>query len=236
MPELRPLAALLRARRAGPPRRGPARPCPSGRAAAAPGTRSRPSWRRTSRARPSTRPGSAAPCSRAAMFTASPVSIRSRVPLHALLVDEHLAGLDADPHRELRLALGREPAVQLGQHRLHLERRAHRPFGVVLVGAGDAEDRQHRIAHELLGQALVAGDLLGEAVESPSRPGSGRSRDPPSRRARWSPPGRRTGRWRTCAPGGAAPARRSARRSSSRTGRGRRSPHCTVGRSAPAEE
>jgi hypothetical protein len=83
----------------------------------------------------------------------------------ALEVDEHLAGLDADPHRERGLALGREPAVQLGQDGVHLEGGANRALRVVLVGPRDPEDRQDRIAHELLEEPLVPRDLLGDPVE-----------------------------------------------------------------------
>ena len=70
----------------------------------------------------------------------------------ALDVHEHLAGLDADPHRERRLALGREAAVQLGQDGLHLERGADGALGVVLVRARHAEHGEHGVAHELLEQ------------------------------------------------------------------------------------
>ena len=83
----------------------------------------------------------------------------------SFLIDEHLAGLHADPHRELRPALGGEPAVQLGKDRLHLDRRADGALGVVLVRARHAEDGQHGVAHELLEEPLVAPDLLGQSVE-----------------------------------------------------------------------
>ena len=58
-----------------------------------------------------------------------------------------------------------ELAVQLGEDGLHLHAGVHGAFGVVLVRAGDAEHGQDRVAHELLEQALVPGDLLGQAVE-----------------------------------------------------------------------
>ena len=46
-----------------------------------------------------------------------------------------------------------------------VERRADRPLGVVAVGDGQAEDRHHRIADELLDGAAVVGDhLAGDRV------------------------------------------------------------------------
>ncbi len=83
----------------------------------------------------------------------------------ALQVDQHLAGLDADAHRELRLALAGERPVQLAQHRLHLEGRTHGALGVVLVGLRDAEHGEHRVAHELLEVSPVARDLLRQPIE-----------------------------------------------------------------------
>ncbi len=93
-----------------------------------------------------------------------PVTRRRR----ALEVDEHLAGLDADAHRDLRLGLRGKGAVQLGEHRLHLERAADRSLGIVLVDGGDAENREEGVTHELLEQAAVALDLFAEAIERPA--------------------------------------------------------------------
>ena len=87
------------------------------------------------------------------------------------LVHEHLARLHADPHRELRPALRGEPAVQLGEDRLHLDRRADGALGVVLVRPRHAEDGQDGVAHELLEEPLVATDLLGQSVERPADDG-----------------------------------------------------------------
>ena len=89
-----------------------------------------------------TRPGSAADCEprRGVHRVAGdhPVAGASG----SLEVHEHLAGLDADPHLELRAALGGERPVQLGQDGLHLEPRPDRALGVVLVRRRDAEQRR----------------------------------------------------------------------------------------------
>ena len=89
----------------------------------------------------------------------------------ALEVDEHFAGLDADPHRELWLALSCEPSVQLGQDREHLQRGTNCPLGVIFVGFRDTEHRQHGVAHELLEVSPVALDLSREPVEGASHYG-----------------------------------------------------------------
>src|SRR5205809_4203271 len=70
-------------------------------------------------------------------------------------VDEHLAGLHADPQPELGPALRRELEPEVSHCRLHLEGGSHGAFGVVLVDGRHAEDGQHGIAGELLDRALV---------------------------------------------------------------------------------
>jgi hypothetical protein len=89
----------------------------------------------------------------------------------SVLIDEHLPGLDADPHLESRLAFGREGPIELGEDRLHLQRGSDRTFGIILVGTRDAEDRQEGIAHKLLEQPLVTPDLIGQPVECPPHHG-----------------------------------------------------------------
>ena len=83
----------------------------------------------------------------------------------SLHIDQDVAGLDPDPHRELRLPLRREPVVQLGQDRLHLERGADGPLRIVLMRLRHPEHREHRVAHELLEQPAVALDLDAQPVE-----------------------------------------------------------------------
>ena len=74
--------------------------------------------------------------------------------------DDDLARLDADPEREHAVEVGSEPA-------LHRERRVQRPLGVVLVRLGNAEDRHHRVARELLDRAAGAADLVRHRVVEP---------------------------------------------------------------------
>ena len=83
-------------------------------------------------------------------------------------VDEHLARLHTDPHRELRFPFVGEPAVQLREHGLHLEGGADGPIRVVFVRARHTEDRQDRVTHELLEEPLVPRDLLRQPIERPT--------------------------------------------------------------------
>lgn len=94
-------------------------------------------------------------------------------------VDEHLARLDADPHRKRRLAFCGEPAVQLGQDRLHLERGADGTLCVVLVRPRDAEHCEDGVAHDLLQQPLVeeGGTALVAELRALGVPGAARRAD-----------------------------------------------------------
>ena len=69
---------------------------------------------------------------------------------------DHLAGGDPDPdlHR-----LG--AVAQVAQRRSDRERGERRPDRVVVVGAGPAEDREDRVADELLARAVEAFDGVG---------------------------------------------------------------------------
>ena len=81
------------------------------------------------------------------------------------LIDEDLAGLDADAQAQLRVAFAPQLAGQLDHRGLHLQRGPDGALGVVLVDGRDPEDGQHRVAGELLDQALVARDLGAQAIE-----------------------------------------------------------------------
>jgi len=71
------------------------------------------------------------------------------------LVDDDLAGFDADPRLELHLV---HPVDDR-------ERRADRSFGVVLVGLRDAEGGHDCVAGEFLHRAAVGLDAAGDAFE-----------------------------------------------------------------------
>ena len=75
------------------------------------------------------------------------------------------AGVDGDVQGH-RLAEPRRPFVAqrcaAGQH---VERGVERPLRIVLVSDRRAEDGEDGIAHELLDEAVVAGDRLGERLE-----------------------------------------------------------------------
>ncbi len=74
-------------------------------------------------------------------------------------VDDHLAGVHADPQRERR--------VELGETLAHRERRVKRTLGVVLQRRGSAERRHHGVAGELLDGAADPLDLLRHRREEP---------------------------------------------------------------------
>ena len=80
--------------------------------------------------------------------------------------DERLARVDADANLELerRLVL-----VQLRDGVADRERRAHRALGVVLVRDRRAEDRDDRVADELLDRAAVALELVRAAARGTAR-------------------------------------------------------------------
>ena len=68
---------------------------------------------------------------------------------------DDLTGVDADPGRD------REPL----EFAAHLDRRPDGPQSVVLVQVGHAEERHHRVAHELLDGAAVTLDHGAHGVE-----------------------------------------------------------------------
>ena len=88
---------------------------------------------------------------------------RLRAPAEA--TRHHRPRVKADVERH-RLA---EPPLPLPAERRgalqHVQRRPHRPLRVVLVGHRRAEHRHDRVAHELLHEAVIARDRLGQRVE-----------------------------------------------------------------------
>ena len=106
-------------------------------------------------------------CRRAAVFTASPVSIRCRAPSARSTSTRISPGLDPDPQPERRPALRLQLAVEGGDLDLDGERRPDRPLRVVLVGDGHAEDGEDRVADELLEEPAVPLDLALGALEGP---------------------------------------------------------------------
>jgi len=75
-----------------------------------------------------------------------------------LVPSHHLAGVDPDPDPQLGHVALRERDIQPLDSSLHVERGPHRPEGIVLVRAREAEHRHHRVADELLHRAAVALD------------------------------------------------------------------------------
>ena len=67
----------------------------------------------------------------------------------AYRVDHDGTGVEADARGELRLAGSRVTGVELGKRPLDRERGAHRPFGVVLLRMGIAEQRHQPVAEFL---------------------------------------------------------------------------------------
>ncbi len=107
-----------------------------------------------------TRPGSARAWSRAATFTASPVTMPSSVPWAITS-----PVLIADAHGELAARARRELRAQGGQAPVHRERAPDGAHGIVLVRDRGAERGDHRVADELLHRPAEPVDLLGHRVE-----------------------------------------------------------------------
>ena len=82
--------------------------------------------------------------------------------------DEHLAGVHADPQVDVDPVL----VAHLGEPFLHAQRGAHRALGVVLVRDRRAEERDERVADDLVDLAAERGDLGREALEAVGRRGS----------------------------------------------------------------
>ena len=89
------------------------------------------------------------------------VAHHGRVAAGAHRADEHLTGVDADAQGHLRRLVGRE----LLERFLHLQRGAHAAFGVVLVRDRDAEDRDDRVADDLVELAAERAHVGDEALE-----------------------------------------------------------------------
>ena len=102
---------------------------------------------------------------RAARLTRSPTTTRSPSP-RPRGPDHHLAGVDADPHRQLDAEAVLEAAVELFERTPHGEGGAHRPVRVVLVGPPQTEDGHHRVTDVLLDDATLGldGDAPGGEV------------------------------------------------------------------------
>ena len=80
----------------------------------------------------------------------------------------HRARVDADAHGEAHADRLLELVVQADKSLAHLDRRVHRPQRVVLVHHRRAEDRHHRVAHELADRAAMA---LDDGCHLPEEPG-----------------------------------------------------------------
>src|SRR6185369_15967723 len=81
------------------------------------------------------------------------------------VADHDLARVDADAHLELQAALLAERRVEPRQLAAHVDGRPNRTQGVVLMERGYPEDRDHRVADELLDRAAVALEDLAHRLE-----------------------------------------------------------------------
>ena len=66
-----------------------------------------------------------------------------------LPVDHHPAGLDRDPPGERQVVVGAHLLAEAVELALQLDPGQHRALGVVVVGLGRAEHRQHAVPGEL---------------------------------------------------------------------------------------
>ena len=80
--------------------------------------------------------------------------------------DQHLAGVDADAHADAGAAGKAGRADEVGERRLHPQRRPHRAFGVVLVSDRRAEQGEDAVAEDLVDPAAEGGDVVDEQLEA----------------------------------------------------------------------
>ena len=76
--------------------------------------------------------------------------------------DQHLAGVDADPHTQL---VGRVLVAEVAQRRLHRQRRPDRSIGVVLVCDRRTEQRHDGVPEHLVDNAAVGLDIGHQQCE-----------------------------------------------------------------------
>ena len=111
----------------------------------------------------------AAPCSRAAVLTTSPVTMPS--PCSGRAPSATTASPVLTPIRTCSDSPG-SPLVQLLDRLQDAQPRTDRALGVVLVRDRRAEHRHHRVADELLHRAAVPLDLLSQAGVVGADPGA----------------------------------------------------------------
>ncbi len=107
-------------------------------------------------------PGSAAASSRAAVFTASPVTRPKSVESAPTSTSP---GVHADPAGEPNAVVAFELVVEAFERRAHVDGGADRSERVVLVQLRDAEHRHHGVPDELLDRASVAFERGAHRVE-----------------------------------------------------------------------
>ena len=93
------------------------------------------------------------------------VAHRGVVAAGAERAHQHLAGVDADAHADVDVELG----GVLGERLLHAQRGAHRPLGVVLVRGRRAEERDDRVADDLVDPSAEARRCRRRAARSSRR-------------------------------------------------------------------
>ena len=76
--------------------------------------------------------------------------------------DQHLAGVDPDPHLD---RVRRVLRTELAERRLHRQPGPHGPIGVVLVRDRSAEQRDDRIAEHLVDDTAVRLDVADQLLE-----------------------------------------------------------------------
>jgi hypothetical protein len=77
--------------------------------------------------------------------------------------DEHLAGVDPDPHPQ-RLG-GRLVLDVAGEALLHAQRSSHGTLRVVLVGDGSPEQGEDAVAEQLVDPTAEGGDVVDQPLE-----------------------------------------------------------------------
>ena len=80
--------------------------------------------------------------------------------------DQHLAGVDADAHLDRRAGGGAALGDVPGKAVLHPQRRPDRPFGIVLVGDGRAEQRHDAVTEQLVDASAEVVDVGDQPFEA----------------------------------------------------------------------
>ena len=90
---------------------------------------------------------------------------RRKLLIRGAVTNDHLARVDAGTRQDTNAVLARKIDVHAIESLTHVERRSHRPKGIVFVYRRHAEHRHDRVADELLDRAAVSLDRCLHRIE-----------------------------------------------------------------------